>query len=62
MREDELVVEMLSAGMDGTDDKLVSGQYGPAPPGEDQLLIGHEPSAGSARPPGSCTRGCKGVG
>jgi threonine dehydrogenase-like Zn-dependent dehydrogenase len=38
MGEGELVVEVLSAGIDGTDDKLVSGQYGPAPPGEDQLL------------------------
>lgn len=38
----EALVQVLSVGVDGTDDELVSGQYGEAPDGEDHLIIGHE--------------------
>jgi threonine dehydrogenase-like Zn-dependent dehydrogenase len=48
--EGELLVEVLSVGVDGTDDELVSGAYGQAPPGEHQLVIGHE-SLGRVREP-----------
>jgi threonine dehydrogenase-like Zn-dependent dehydrogenase len=46
----ELLVEVLSVGVDGTDDELVSGSYGQAPAGEEQLVIGHE-SLGRVREP-----------
>jgi hypothetical protein len=46
----ELLVEVLSVGVDGTDDELVSGAYGEAPAGQDRVVIGHE-SLGRVREP-----------
>lgn len=37
-----VLVGVRIVGLDGTDDELVSGRYGEAPPGEDSLVIGHE--------------------
>ncbi len=48
--EGEVLVEVLAVGVDGTDDELVSGAYGEAPAGEEQLVIGHE-SLGRVREP-----------
>jgi threonine dehydrogenase-like Zn-dependent dehydrogenase len=46
----ELLVEVLSVGVDGTDDELVAGAYGEAPAGDEHLVIGHE-SLGRVREP-----------
>ncbi len=46
----ELLVEVLAVSVDGTDDELVAGEYGEAPPGEEHLVIGHE-SLGCVREP-----------
>jgi glucose 1-dehydrogenase len=37
-----VVVETLAIGVCGTDQEIVSGAYGWAPPGRDRLVIGHE--------------------
>src|SRR5262245_7435277 len=39
---DEYLVRVLEVGIDGTDREIDSGLYGDAPPGEKQLIIGHE--------------------
>ncbi len=48
----ELLVEVLSVGVDGTDDELVAGEYGEAPAGEEQLVIGHESLGRVSEPAG----------
>ncbi|MDQ3734037.1 MAG: glucose 1-dehydrogenase [Actinomycetota bacterium] len=52
--ENELLVQGLVMGVCGTDQEIVRGEYGWAPPGRDRLILGHE-SLGSVRraPPGS---------
>jgi threonine dehydrogenase-like Zn-dependent dehydrogenase len=39
---EEVLVEVLAVGVDGTDDEIARGEYGEAPPGDDYLIIGHE--------------------
>jgi len=38
----ELLVESLLVGVCGTDREIANGNYGAAPPGEEQLVLGHE--------------------
>jgi threonine dehydrogenase-like Zn-dependent dehydrogenase len=40
--EGELLVEAVAVGVDGTDQEIVDGAYGWAPPGKDRLVLGHE--------------------
>lgn len=57
-RSDGLVeVDVLSVGVDGTDDELVAGAYGEAPTGEDRLIIGHECLGRVVRPVGGLVEG-----
>jgi threonine dehydrogenase-like Zn-dependent dehydrogenase len=53
-REGELLVDGLAMGVCGTDNEILSGEYGEAPPGRERLVLGHE-SLGRVReaPPGS---------
>ena len=37
-----VLVETLAVGICGTDNEIVMGEYGEAPPGEDRLVLGHE--------------------
>ena len=37
-----LLVEMVCAGVCGTDREILAGEYGEAPPGSTQLVLGHE--------------------
>jgi glucose 1-dehydrogenase len=46
-----VVVEALAVGICGTDAEIASGGYGWAPPGEEQLILGHE-SLGRVVDPG----------
>ncbi|KUH65498.1 theronine dehydrogenase [Mycolicibacterium novocastrense] len=39
---DELLVEGIALGICGTDKEIVAGEYGSAPSGFDQLILGHE--------------------
>ncbi len=50
----EALIRVLSVGVDGTDDELVSGQYGQAPEGDDQLIIGHESLGRVVEPAATC--------
>lgn len=36
------LVQVIAVGVDGTDRELLRGEYGDAPPGDDDLIIGHE--------------------
>ena len=40
--EGRLLVKALELGLCGTDFELISAEYGWAPPGKAQLIIGHE--------------------
>ncbi len=40
--DDEVLVKVLCAGIDGTDVDIYEGKYGTAPPGCDRLVLGHE--------------------
>ena len=40
--EGAVLVEALAVGICGTDHEIISGGYGEAPPGADQLVLGHE--------------------
>jgi glucose 1-dehydrogenase len=40
--EGPLLVEALAVGVDGTDQEIVDGAYGWAPPGKKRLVLGHE--------------------
>jgi threonine dehydrogenase-like Zn-dependent dehydrogenase len=53
----EALVRVLSVGVDGTDDELVSGQYGQAPDGDNQLIIGHESLGRVVQPAGDLAEG-----
>ncbi|MDP9295675.1 MAG: glucose 1-dehydrogenase [Actinomycetota bacterium] len=37
-----VLVETLAVGVDGTDNEIVEGKYGAAPPGKERLILGHE--------------------
>ena len=53
-REDVLLVRSRGIGIRGTDVEIIAGEYGEAPPAEEQLILGHE-SLGEVlqAPPGS---------
>lgn len=38
----DVLVEVVSVGVCGTDMEIISGEYGQAPPGQDRLVLGHE--------------------
>jgi glucose 1-dehydrogenase len=40
--EGDLLVEAIAVGVDGTDQEIIDGAYGWAPPGKDRLVLGHE--------------------
>ncbi|WP_175440019.1 glucose 1-dehydrogenase [Micromonospora nigra] len=40
--EGAVLVESLAVGVCGTDQEIVAGEYGQAPPGETSLVLGHE--------------------
>ena len=40
--EGTILVEAVAVGVDGTDQEIVDGAYGWAPPGRDRLVLGHE--------------------
>ena len=40
--EGSLLVQALAVGVDGTDQEIIDGAYGWAPPGKDRLVLGHE--------------------
>ena len=46
-----VIVEALAVGVCGTDAEIAGGSYGWAPPGEEQLILGHE-SLGRVLDPG----------
>jgi threonine dehydrogenase-like Zn-dependent dehydrogenase len=52
--EGDVLVETVAVGVDGTDQEIVDGAYGWAPPGRERLVLGHE-SLGRVleAPPGS---------
>jgi len=54
---DEVLVEVLAVGVDGTDDEIAGGKYGEAPPGEDYLIIGHESLGRLTRAAGTLAEG-----
>src|SRR5207248_56788 len=37
-----ILAETLAIGVDGTDNEIVEGAYGAAPPGKERLILGHE--------------------
>jgi threonine dehydrogenase-like Zn-dependent dehydrogenase len=41
-KERGVLVQVLQAGLDGTDREIMDGEYGELPPGEDYLILGHE--------------------
>ena len=47
-----VLVEAIAVGVCGTDEEIVSGKYGWAPPGETRLVLGHE-SLGRVLDPGT---------
>lgn len=54
---EEVLVEVLAVGVDGTDDEIARGDYGEAPPGDDYLIIGHESLGRLTRPAGDLDEG-----
>jgi threonine dehydrogenase-like Zn-dependent dehydrogenase len=40
--EGSILCETIAVGVDGTDNEIVEGKYGEAPPGKDRLILGHE--------------------
>src|ERR671919_2714023 len=40
--EGSILVEAVAVGVDGTDQEIIEGAYGWAPPGKDRLVLGHE--------------------
>ena len=40
--EGSILCETIAVGVDGTDNDILDGAYGEAPPGQDRLIIGHE--------------------
>ena len=54
---EEVLVEVLAVGVDGTDDEIVRGEYGEAPPCDDYLIIGHESLGRLTQPSGELAEG-----
>ena len=49
-----IVVQTQAIGVCGTDQEIIDGEYGSAPPGQDRLIIGHESLGRVAEaPPGT---------
>src|SRR2546426_4628032 len=42
LEEGAILCETVALGVDGTDEEIVAGAYGEAPPGRDRLILGHE--------------------
>ncbi|MGH2674274.1 MAG: glucose 1-dehydrogenase [Actinomycetota bacterium] len=40
--EGSVLIEAVAVGVDGTDQEIIDGAYGRAPPGKDRLVLGHE--------------------
>ena len=40
--EGSILCQTVAVGVDGTDNEIVEGKYGEAPPGRDRLILGHE--------------------
>jgi len=40
--EGSILCETIAVGVDGTDNEIVEGKYGQAPPDKDRLILGHE--------------------
>ncbi|WP_405091271.1 glucose 1-dehydrogenase [Micromonospora sp. NBC_01392] len=40
--EGAILVEALAVGICGTDQEIIAGEYGEAPPGQERLVLGHE--------------------
>ncbi|MEH0844664.1 glucose 1-dehydrogenase [Micromonospora sp. CPCC 205711] len=40
--EGAILVEALAVGICGTDQEIIAGKYGEAPPGQERLVLGHE--------------------
>ncbi|MET7970573.1 glucose 1-dehydrogenase [Micromonospora sp. NPDC005305] len=40
--EGAILVEAVAVGICGTDQEIIAGEYGEAPPGQDRLVLGHE--------------------
>ena len=58
IRDDQILVRVLTVGVDGTDEDINNGLYGKAPAGQDYIVIGHE-AAGVVEAVGKnvqCTR------
>ncbi len=55
--EGHALVQVLSVGVDGTDEELTAGKYGQAPDGEDHLVIGHESLGRVLEPAGELRSG-----
>jgi threonine dehydrogenase-like Zn-dependent dehydrogenase len=51
LRYGSVLVEAIAVGVCGTDEEIVSGKYGWAPPGDTRLVLGHE-SLGRVLDPG----------
>ncbi|HJQ57697.1 MAG TPA: glucose 1-dehydrogenase [Vineibacter sp.] len=49
----DLLVEAVALGVCGTDLEIIAGHYGQAPPGREQLVLGHESLGRVLRAPGS---------
>ncbi|MEO1616593.1 MAG: glucose 1-dehydrogenase [Planctomycetota bacterium] len=52
MQHGSVLVESIAVGVCGTDNEIVEGKYGWAPPGKERLVLGHE-SLGRVIDPGS---------
>lgn len=40
--EGSVLIQAVAVGVDGTDQEIIDGAYGEAPPGKDRLVLGHE--------------------
>ncbi len=49
----DVLVQTLAVGICGTDREILAGEYGEAPPGEEQLVLGHESLGRVLEAPGS---------
>ena len=54
MRDGSILVEAIAVGVCGTDVEIMEGKYGWSPPGQQQLILGHE-SLGRVIDPGTST-------
>ncbi|MGC4803855.1 glucose 1-dehydrogenase [Micromonospora sp. DT233] len=56
VEEGPILVEALAVGICGTDQEIVGGSYGEAPPGESTLVLGHESLGRVLEDPGGTLR------